>query len=122
MRGYEDYFANLLVDEGRVTHEEFPLIVYEFIDVFPKDFSGMSPISEIDFTTDLDLSIPAIFIQLYHMAVAVLTKLKTYLEELPDRGLIFPSALPWGAPVLLAKKKDGSLRLCIDYHNVNFDS
>ena len=37
MRGHDDYLANLLVDEGRVTHGEFPTIVCEFVDVFPKD-------------------------------------------------------------------------------------
>lgn len=37
------------------------------------------------------------------------------LEELLAKGLIRPSVSPWGAPVLFVKKKDGTLRLCIDY-------
>jgi hypothetical protein len=41
------------------------------------------------------------------------------LKELLDLGLIRPSVSPWGAPVIFVKKKDGSLRLCIDYKDLN---
>jgi hypothetical protein len=41
------------------------------------------------------------------------------LKELLDLGLIRPSVSPWGAPVIFVKKKDGSLRLCIDYRDLN---
>nr|GEV47667.1 putative reverse transcriptase domain-containing protein [Tanacetum cinerariifolium] len=41
------------------------------------------------------------------------------LKELPDKGFIRPSSSHWGAPVLFVKKKDGSLRMCIDYQELN---
>ena len=41
------------------------------------------------------------------------------MKELLDKGFIRPSTSPWGAPVLFVKKKDGSLRLCIDYRQLN---
>ncbi|GJU77683.1 putative reverse transcriptase domain-containing protein [Tanacetum coccineum] len=41
------------------------------------------------------------------------------LQELQDNGFIRPSHSPWGAPVLFVKKKDGSLRMCIDYRELN---
>jgi len=53
------------------------------------------------------------------MAPKELDELKTQLEELLDKGYIRPSVSPWGAPVLFVKKKDGSLRLCIDYRELN---
>ena len=41
------------------------------------------------------------------------------LQELMDKGFIRPSISPWGAPVLFVKKKDGSMRMCIDYQMLN---
>ncbi|KAL4028696.1 hypothetical protein IC575_011906 [Cucumis melo] len=53
------------------------------------------------------------------MAPGKLKELKVQLQELLDKGFIQPSVSPWGAPVLLVKKKDGSMRLCIDYKELN---
>jgi cobalamin biosynthesis Co2+ chelatase CbiK len=41
------------------------------------------------------------------------------LEELQKKGYIFPSVSPWGSPVLLMKKNYGTLRLCIDFRQLN---
>ena len=48
-----------------------------------------------------------------------LMELKVQLQELLDKGFIRPSVSPLGAPVLFVKKKDGSMRLCIDYRELN---
>ena len=55
----------------------------------------------------------------YRMAPLELKELKVQMEELVNKGFVRPSTLPWGAPVLFVKKKDGSLRLCIDYRELN---
>ena len=53
------------------------------------------------------------------MAPTELKELKTQLHELLDKGFVRPSVSPWGAPVLFVKKKDGTLRMCIDYRKIN---
>ncbi|KAL5571283.1 hypothetical protein UlMin_020880 [Ulmus minor] len=53
------------------------------------------------------------------MAPAELKELQTQLQELLEKGFIRPSHSPWGAPVLFVKKKDGTLRMCIDYRGLN---
>jgi hypothetical protein len=53
------------------------------------------------------------------MTVPKLCELQIQLKELLDLGLIRPSVSPWGVPVIFVKKKDGSLRLCIDYRDLN---
>ncbi|CAM8993618.1 unnamed protein product [Rhodiola kirilowii] len=53
------------------------------------------------------------------MAPAELKELKVQIEKLLEQGFIRPSTSPWGAPVLFVKKKDGSLRLCVDYRKLN---
>src|SRR4051812_35679409 len=53
------------------------------------------------------------------MSPTELRKLKSQLEELLAKHFIRPSVSPWGVPILLIKKKDGSMRLCIDYRQLN---
>ena len=53
------------------------------------------------------------------MAPAELAELKKQLEDILEKGFIRSSSSPWGAPVLFVKKKDGSMRLCIDYRGIN---
>ena len=53
------------------------------------------------------------------MAPAELKELKEQLQDLLSKGFIRPSVSPWGAPVLFVKKKDGSMRMRIDYRQLN---
>ena len=53
------------------------------------------------------------------MAPKELAELKTQLQELLQKGFIQPSSSPWGCPALFVKKKDQTLRLCVDYHPLN---
>ena len=55
----------------------------------------------------------------YRMASVELKELKVQLQELLDMGFIKLSYSPWGAPVLFVKKKEGTLRMCIDYRELN---
>ncbi|XP_052726015.1 uncharacterized protein LOC128194444 [Vigna angularis] len=94
-------------------------VVDEFPDVFPEEIPGLPPPREVEFTIDLVTTAAPISVQPYRMALAELIELKKQIEELLDKQFIRPSVSPWGAPVLLVKKKDGSSRLCIDYRQLN---
>ena len=55
----------------------------------------------------------------YRLAPAEMKEMMTQLQELLDKGFIRPSSSPWGASTLFVKKKDGSMRMCIDYCELN---
>ncbi|GJW68729.1 putative reverse transcriptase domain-containing protein [Tanacetum coccineum] len=56
---------------------------------------------------------------LYRLEHSKLEELSGQLKELQDKGFIRPSSSPWGAPILFVKKKDGSLKMYIDYRELN---
>ncbi|XP_070032496.1 uncharacterized protein [Nicotiana tomentosiformis] len=100
------------------TIEDVP-VVRDFTDVFPSDLSGMPPNRDIDSGIDLVSGTQPISIPLYLMARAEFKKLKEQLQELLDKGFISPSVSPWGAPILFVKKKDGTMRICIFFMQLN---
>ncbi|XP_056695508.1 uncharacterized protein [Spinacia oleracea] len=106
------------IEEEVVLLEDIP-IVNEFQDVFPNDVPDMPPKRDVEFTIDLVPGTGPISKAPYRMAPAEMNELKGQLEDLLDKGYIRPSTSPWGAPVLFVKKKDGTLRLCIDYRELN---
>ncbi|GJP79471.1 hypothetical protein CLOP_g9703 [Closterium sp. NIES-67] len=55
----------------------------------------------------------------YRLSPTEMTDMKKQIEYLLAKGLIRPSTLPYGAPVLFTPKLDGSLRMCIDYRALN---
>ena len=55
----------------------------------------------------------------YRMAPAELKELKSQIHELLEKKFVRPSYSPWGAPVLFVKKKDETMRMCIDYRELN---
>ena len=95
------------------------LVVREFPDVFPDDLPGLPPEREIDFQIELAPGTKPISRAPYRMAPAELKELKVQMEEMVNKGFVILSTSPWGAPVLFVKKKDGSMRLCIDYRELN---
>ncbi|GAU16878.1 hypothetical protein TSUD_368270 [Trifolium subterraneum] len=104
--------------EGGAKLEEIP-VVSEFSDVFPEDISDLPPEREVEFSIDLVPGTSPISMAPYRMSASELNELKKQLEELLEKKFIRPSVSPWGAPMLLVKKKEGSMRLCIDYRQLN---
>jgi len=111
--------ASLTLGEDTSTWSELPLVVSEFPDVFPEELPGLPPVREVEFSIELQPGTGPISMTPYRFAPAELVELKKQLVELQSNGFIRPSTSPWGAPALFAKKKDGSLRLCIDYRRLN---
>jgi hypothetical protein len=73
---------------------------------------------ELESTIDLKPGTKAIERNPYQMSTSELQELKIKLDFL-DFGLIYPSLLLWGVPIIFVRNKDGSWRLCIDYHQLN---
>nr|GEU56750.1 putative reverse transcriptase domain-containing protein [Tanacetum cinerariifolium] len=98
--------------------EDVP-IVREFLEVFPEDLPGLPPARQVEFQIDLVPGAAPVVRASYRLTPAKMQELSTQLQELFDRGFIRPSSLPWGAPVMFVKKKDGSFQICIDYRELN---
>ena len=119
-KGCQGYLAFVVDRRQEGTQLEDIPIVKEFPDVFPDDISSLPLDRAIEFVIELIPGTEPISIPPYRMALAELKELKAQLEELLSKGFIRPSTSPWGAPILFVKKKDGSLRLCIDYRQLNW--
>jgi hypothetical protein len=98
--------------------DEIP-VVCEYLDVFPDELPGMPPDRDVEFVIELQPGTAPISKRTYRMSPKELAELKNQLQELLDKGYIRPSSSPWGCPALFVKKKDGSLRLCVDYRPLN---
>ncbi|GKF99947.1 hypothetical protein Tco_0301638 [Tanacetum coccineum] len=94
-------------------------IVKNFPKVFPEDLPGLPPTRQVEFHIDLVPGAAPIARVPYRLAPSEMKELADQLQELSDKSFIRPSSSPWGAPVLFVKKNDGSLRMCIDYRELN---
>ena len=118
-KGYETFLAIILDSKrGQVDVEKIP-VVREFLDVFPEELPGIPLEREVDLAIEIVPEIVPMFRAPYRMAPRQLKELKSQLQEILDKGFIRPSVSPWGSPVLFVKKKDDTLRMCIDYRKIN---
>ncbi|GJZ88599.1 putative reverse transcriptase domain-containing protein [Tanacetum coccineum] len=94
-------------------------IVRDFLEVFPEGLQGLPPARPVEFQIDLIPGAAPVARAPYRLAPSEMKELSKQLQELFDKGFIWPSSSPWGALVLFVKKKDGSFRICIDYQELN---
>jgi hypothetical protein len=94
--------------------------VCEFLDVFLDELPGLPPDRDVEFAIELIPGTPPISRRPYRMPPNELAELKKQLQDLLTKGLIRPSLSEWGYPALfIKKKKDNSLRMCVDYQPLN---
>jgi hypothetical protein len=101
----------------KVPNLEDYAVLEDFEDVF-KEVPGLPPRRDIDFSINL-MPREAPVSKTHRMSTLELKELQMHLEELMKKGYIRPSMSPWGAPVLFVRKKDGTLKLCIDFIQLN---
>jgi hypothetical protein len=94
-------------------------VVCEFPDVFSEDLSGLPPERDVEFVIELKPGTAPISRRPYRMPPNELAELKTQLQDLLEKGFIRPSSSPWGCPAIFVKKKDQTLRMCVDYRPLN---
>ncbi|GJS65071.1 putative nucleotidyltransferase, ribonuclease H [Tanacetum coccineum] len=87
--------------------------------VFPEELPRLPPPRQVEFRIDQVPAAAPIARALYRLAPSEMRELSIQLQELLEKGFIRPSSSLWGAPVLFVKKKDGSFRMYIDYHELN---
>nr|GEX85066.1 putative reverse transcriptase domain-containing protein [Tanacetum cinerariifolium] len=94
-------------------------IIKDFPEVFSEDLPGIPPARPVEFQIDLVPGAVPVARAPYRLAPSKMKELAETLQELSDKGFIRPSSSPWGAPVLIVKKKNKSFRMCIDYRELN---
>jgi hypothetical protein len=91
-----------------------------FRDVFPEELpAGLPPSREVDHRIELVPGSTPPSRPTIRLSASEMDELKKQLEELVKSGFIQPSKSPFGAPILFVKKKDGTMRMCIDYRALN---
>jgi hypothetical protein len=95
-------------------------ILDEFLDVMPEELPDKLPLRRrIDHAIEVIPRMAPPAKAPYRMSHEESKELKVQLEELFAKGYIKPSKSPYGAPVLFIHKKDGTLRMCVDYNTLN---
>jgi hypothetical protein len=93
--------------------------MWEFPDVFPEELPGLPPERYVEFSIELKPGTTPVSRRSYRMPPNELALLKTQLQDLLENGFIRPSSSPWGCPAIFVKKKDQTLRMCVNYRPLN---
>lgn len=95
------------------------IVVCDFLEVFQDDISELPSEHGIESPIDLIHGTSSVLLAPYRMSASELSELKKQLEELLEKKFVRLSVSPWGAMVLLVNKKYRSIRLCVDYRQLN---
>ncbi|KAJ0445511.1 putative nucleotidyltransferase, Ribonuclease H [Helianthus annuus] len=117
-KGCVIYMAQVTIGEEKPRIEDIP-VISDYPEVFPEELPGLPPDRQVEFSIDIIPGAAPIARAPYRLAPTEMKELRTQLDDLLAKGFVRPSSSPWGAPILFVKKKDGSMRLCIDYRELN---
>ena len=97
-----------------------PKEYHDFVDVFSKSKAGkLTEHQPYDLKITLDKGTVPPFSPIYSLSQEELAALHKFIDENLATGFIRPSWSPCGAPVLFIRKKDGLLRLCVNFRGLN---
>ena len=120
IKGCVEYLTSIVDTTIKVVTELSDVrVVCKFSDVFLEELPGSPPDRGNEFEIELLPRTAPISKEPYLIALAELKELNQQLQELLDKKFIRPSYSSWGALVLFVKKKDGSMRMCSDYRELN---
>jgi hypothetical protein len=109
-----------VASQGDVDLSTIPPEYHDFADLFSKKGADkLPPHQRYDHTIPLQPGSTPHFGPIYKLSPVELETLRKYIDENLKKGFIKNSQSPYGAPIVFAKKKDGSLRLCVDYRGLN---
>lgn len=102
------------------TENTIPQEYTEFTHVFSEEEASiLAPHRDHDHAIELEHGATPPLRPLYPLSPKELEVVREYINTALEKGWIRPSTSPAGAPILFAPKKDGSLRLCVDYRGLN---
>jgi len=105
---------------GSGVADEIENLCGEYTDLFKDDLPNqLPPERDVDHEIKLKDGATPPKKKLYRLSWQEEEVMKKQLNELLEKGFIRPSKSPYGAPVIFVKKKDGSLRMCVDYRSLN---
>jgi hypothetical protein len=100
-------------------NNEWRALIEMHNDVFPEEHPGMPPRRNVELKIAVKEGAEPVSKPVYKLSPAEQNAMKSQIELLLEKGFIRPSVSPLGAPVLFAPKKDGGLRMCLDYRALN---
>ena len=104
--------------QDKLSFDDIPILQYLSY-VFSEEIPGLPPKRDMDFTIELVQGAVLNLKAPYWINILELNELKLQLQELIDKNYVRPSVSPWGALVIFIKKKDDTLRLCINYRQTS---
>jgi hypothetical protein len=116
----ESVSARIAKERPQKSADDVPHELHEYLDVFSeKESQRLAPHREYDCKIDLEEGANLKYQRMYNLSPMELDVLKSRLDEQLAKGWIRKSSSPIAAPIMFAGKKDGGLRLCVDYRNLN---